>query len=106
MNIKSSPVPSAGPRSDPTPTEVRPGRDCAFPPGVSRNIDAKRSFLPKRFRRLLTPVWILGVLDVSAALIYAGHVAPRWVWAWLIFLALWFVIGAVVLIFETIRIAN
>lgn len=106
MNIKSTPVPSAGSPSGPNPTEVRPRKDCTFPPGVSRTIDAKRSFLPEHFRRLLAPVWILGVLDVSVALIYAEHVAPRWVWAWLIFLALWFVIGAVVLIFETIRSAN
>jgi len=107
MNIKSTPVPSAGPRSSgPDPTEVTARKHCTLPPDVSRNVDAKRSFLPKRFRRLLAPVWILGVLDVSAALIYAEHVAPRWVWAWLIFLALWFVIGAVVLIFETIRSAN
>ena len=107
MNLKSTPVPSAEPPSSgPNPTEVRPRRDGTFPPGASRNIDAKRRFLPRRFRRLLVPVWILGVLDVSAALIYAERVAPRWVWAWLIFLALWFVIGAVVLIFETIRSAN
>src|ERR1700758_4196076 len=107
MNIKSTPVPSAGPRSSgPNPTEVAGRKHCTLPPDVSRNVDTKRSFLPNRFRRLLAPVWILGVLDVSAALIYAEHVAARWVWAWLIFLALWFVIGAVVLIFETIRSAN
>lgn len=84
-----------------------PGRrDPTLPPGVSRNVVVKRSFLHNRFRRMLVPVWILGVLDVSAAVIYAEHVAPRWVWAWLIFLALWFVIGAVVLIFETINSPN
>ena len=82
------------------------GRDSALPPGVSRNVDAKRSLLHNRFRRMLVPIWILGVLDVSAAIIYAEHIAPRWVWAWLIFLAFWFVIGAVVLILETIKSPN
>jgi hypothetical protein len=106
MSIKSTPVPSAGSRSRPNPTEVRPGRDRTFPVDVSRSIDAKRIFLRKGFRRLLVPVWILGVIDVSAAVVYAEHVAPRWVWAWLIFLALWFVVGAVALIFETIRSTN
>ncbi len=55
---------------------------------------------------MLVPVWVLGVLDVSAAAVYAEHVAPRWVWAWLIFLAAWFVIGAIVLIFETTKVPN
>jgi hypothetical protein len=58
------------------------------------------------FRGKVEPVWLLGVLDVSAAVIYAENVAPRWVWAWLIFLAMWFVMGAVVLIFETIKSPN
>jgi hypothetical protein len=81
-------------------------RHPSFSSAVSPNGDAKRNFLHNRLRRMLLPVWILGVLDVSAALIYAEHLAPRWVWAWLIFLAVWFVVGAVVLIFETTRSAN
>ena len=83
-----------------------PRGDPTLPPGLSPNVDAKHSFLHNRFRRMLVPVWILGVLDVSAAVIYAEHITPRWVWAWLIFLAVWFVIGAVVLIFETIKSPN
>ena len=62
-----------------------------------------RSFPPYRLRRILAPVWIVGVLDVLAAILYAEHVAPHWVWAWLVFLVVWFVAGAVVLILETTR---
>jgi hypothetical protein len=81
-----------------------PAADSTLPAGgISGNVDAKRGVPRNRFRRMLLPVWILGVLDVSAAVIYAERVAPPWVWAWIIFLAVWFVIGAIVLIFETIK---
>ena len=56
-----------------------------------------RSFLP-RFRFRLVLIWIFGVLDVLAALMLAEHIAPRWVWAWVLFLAVWLITGLAVLI--------
>ncbi len=69
---------------------------------VARRVSRHKWEMPKmldrtsRFRPILIPVWIFGVLDVLGALRLAERVTPRWVWAWLVFLGVWFIVGLAV----------
>lgn len=39
-------------------------------------------------------IWLIGVTVTLADLMYAEETVPRWVWVWWVWIALWFLVGA------------
>jgi hypothetical protein len=50
-------------------------------------------------------IWILGVICTLHALMTARAIAPAWVWVFYVWLGLWVLVGAVVLIAVLVRMA-
>jgi len=50
-------------------------------------------------------IWMLGVICTLHALMTARAIAPAWAWVFWVWMALWFVVGAVVLIATLVRAA-
>jgi hypothetical protein len=50
-------------------------------------------------------IWILGVICTLHALMTARAIAPAWAWVFYVWLGLWVLVGAVVLIAALVRAA-
>jgi hypothetical protein len=50
-------------------------------------------------------IWILGLICTLHALMTARAIAPAWVWVFYVWLGLWVLVGAVVLIAALVRAA-